>query len=498
MTLFGNGEAFDRDNAAFAQALRALSRPARVAPPKRPRVSSPLEWKLSLAAAVTAIAEGQVSPGILVERSLAKARDWQPRINCFIEIEEQAARAMSQAAPNGPLRGIPVAHKDMFRRDGHLVSCGSGSQNAFKAYGNATLIERLQAAGVVEVGRLNMAEFAMGPTGHNEHHGATRNPWNLGHITGGSSSGSAGAVAAGIVYAALGSDTGGSIRVPASCCGITGLKPTYSRLSRFGAMHLSASLDTLGPLARSAADIALVMDQIDGLDASDPTCWSPPGRIGDAIGGAVDGLRIGIPEAYFWEGLHPDVEAPLRRALDIFAQLGAVLLPVQTPSMDTINAGCLSIAGYESSARHREGLDANPSGYGAQTRTRLLRGLAVGEEEYARSRAIRPQAAWDFVTLAFAAVDILITPVMRRPVPSLAETDVGGGAVIAEILADLSYETRGFSYLGLPNLVFPVGRAGGLPVGMQLVGRPHSDRDLVALADAYQQVTEWHRMAPKD
>jgi aspartyl-tRNA(Asn)/glutamyl-tRNA(Gln) amidotransferase subunit A len=358
-----------------------------------------------------------------------------------------------------------------------------------RASGTATVISRLRAAGTVEIGRLNMAEFAMGPTGHNEHWGDTRNPWNPLHITGGSSSGSAGAVAAGIVPFALGSDTGGSIRVPAACCGITGLKPTYARVSRFGALHLASSLDVIGPLARSAADIAWVMDRIDGPDPLDPTCWAPPTRFADRLGGDVRAVRIGVPENYYWEALDAEIAEACRAALAAFPNV----VNVKVPDLAAINVDCLSISGFESGARHREGFEAHPEAYGVQVRTRLLRGLEVPEEEYEAVRARRPQMVRDFVDQAFRDADMLAVPVLRRPVPTLAETDVGGGAGIAGILADLSYATRGFSALGLPNIVFPVGFAGGLPVGLMLAGRPYADADLVAVADFYQQATGWHR-----
>ena len=276
---------------------------------------------MSLTAVAKAIADKTVSSHEVTRSCLHRIAQWQPRLNAFMALEaEQALKAADEADAalakgnaRGVLHGVPLAHKDMYYEAGKVVTCGSKIRRDFVATTTATALQRIKDAGTVRLGTLQMAEFAYGPTGHNAHYGPVRNPWNVDHITGGSSSGSGSAVAARLTFAALGSDTGGSVRMPAHFCGVTGLKTTVGRVSRAGAMPLSQSLDTVGPLAQSAEDCALLMGLMAGADPQDPTAVNLP--VPDYVAatkGSLKGLRIGVPTAFYVD----DLDSEVARVLD--------------------------------------------------------------------------------------------------------------------------------------------------------------------------------------
>lgn len=391
-----------------------------------------------------------------------------------------------------------MAHKDMFYRQGLPSSCGSAIRRDTPATSTATALERLDSAGAVDFGALNMAEFAYGPTGHNAHFGHARNPWNTDHVTGGSSSGSGASVAARANFAALGSDTGGSIRLPASLCGITGLKVSYGRVSRAGAMPLSFSLDTVGPLARSAQDCAWLMNALAGTDPRDPTSAheSVPDYVA-RLNRPVRGLRIGIPEQFFHDDLHPAIAASLDAARKVFERLGCLLVPTSLPDMSAIEFAGTQMIAAEAASLHGNWLRTRPGDYSPQVRARLERGLAVPAPRYIDALRYRGEALRAFLDQVFSQVDALHTPCLAIPVPTLAETDVGGGEQMDRILALMTRLNRPFNYLGLPALSLPCGFDGnGMPIGMQLAGRPFSEDLLLRLAHAFQTETDWHRRKP--
>src|SRR5947208_5617623 len=271
---------------------------------------------MSLTSVAKAIAEKRISSREATQSCLDRIAQWQPRLNAFMAIEAEAALAAADAADGAPakgnqrgvLHGVPLAHKDMYYEAGKVVTCGSKIRRDFVATTTSTALQRLKDAGTIRLGSLQMAEFAYGPTGHNSHYGAVHNPWNVDHITGGSSSGSGSAVAARLTFAALGSDTGGSIRMPAHFCGVTGLKTTSGLVSRAGAMPLSQTLDTVGPLARSAEDCALLLGLMAGADPEDPT--AAMGAVPDyaaATRQPIKGLRIGVPSAFYVDDLDAEV-----------------------------------------------------------------------------------------------------------------------------------------------------------------------------------------------
>jgi aspartyl-tRNA(Asn)/glutamyl-tRNA(Gln) amidotransferase subunit A len=463
--------------------------------------------ELTLVAAARLVRERKVSAVELLEAQVKHARAVQPHINAFIRFDDEAAFARARVLDadadrgyfHGPLHGVPMAHKDMFYRTGLVSTCGSLIRKNTPASSTATALQRLDAAGAVDFGTLNMAEFAYGPTGHNFHFGPARNPWNTDHITGGSSSGSGAAVAARASFGALGSDTGGSVRLPASLCGITGLKVTAGRISRAGAMPLSFSLDTVGPLARTAEDCALMLQVLAGADPADVTAESHP--VPDMLARITQplaGLRVGIPDRFFYDDLDPEVAAALDEARQVFQALGLRIVNVSIPDMKGAEAAATQIIAAEAAALHGNWLRTRPQNYSPQVRARLLRGLAVPAARYIDALRLRGDLLQRFLRDVFDKVDVLHVPSLAIQTPSLAESDVGGGAKMDRILAQLTRLHRPFNYLGLPSAAVPCGRSSqGLPIAMQIVGRPFAEDQILQIAHAYQQSTEWHGLRPK-
>src|SRR6266446_3953653 len=302
---------------------------------------------MSLTSIARAIAEKRLSSREATQSCLDRTAQWQPRLNAFMAIEPEQALAAADAADtaqakgniSGALHGVPLAHKDMYYDAGKVVTCGSRIRRDFVATSTATALQRLKDAGTIRLGSLQMAEFAYGPTGHNTHYGPVHNPWALDRVTGGSSSGSGAAVAARLTFAALGSDTGGSIRVPAHFCGVTGLKTTVGRISRAGAMPLSQSLDTVGPLARTAEDCALLLALMAGADAEDPTASADPvPDYAAATRESITGLTIGVPSAFYVDDLDPEVERILDETISVLKREGANIVQVELPDQGQLTA----------------------------------------------------------------------------------------------------------------------------------------------------------------
>ena len=456
---------------------------------------------LTLREAAAAIAQGTLRAEALVEACLDRSARLQPVLNCFIRISDGAGRAAARAAdgaikagrPLGPLHGVPLAHKDMFYRAGEVCSCGSKIRADFVPDRTATVLTRLDFAGGIEIGRLNMAEFAMGPTGHNDHYGRCRNPWNPDHITGGSSSGSGAAVAAGLVFGALGSDTGGSVRLPAAACGTVGIKPTLGRVSRYGTMPLSHSLDCIGVLARSVGDCAHLLAVIAGADERDG-CASRSSvpdyeRAVDeaAERGSLRGLTIGIPARYYFDGIDGEVADLLSASRAVLEAQGAKVIDVPVADHGAINDLSNAILWAEAADLHLAWLRERPRDYAAQTRARLLVGLGVPATLYAQAVRGRAPLLEALLRDTFARCDALHVPVLKQPVPTAAETDVGGSPAMGQVLGQIVANTRPFNYLGLPALSVPIGfTRAGLPQAMQLVARPFREDVLFRIGAAYE------------
>ena len=460
---------------------------------------------LSASDLARAIRSGAATTRQAVEDNLARIEALNAKLNAFIALDATHARAAADLADSqarrgrfhGPLHGVPLAHKDMYYRAGRIATCGSNLRRDWVATTTATALRRLDDAGALDLGTLNMVEFAFGPTGHNWCVGHARNAWNPDHITGGSSSGSATGVAARMFHAALGSDTAASIRVPAHFCGVVGIKPTWGRVSRAGAMPLSWSLDTVGPLTRTVEDAALILGLIAGADPADPTASAE--AVPDYVAGlarGARGLRIGIPTRFFTE-CDDETRRLLADAERVFAGLGAHIVPVEPPDMDRLNAFCSMVLSCEAVTIHREWLRTRPQDYGDQVRARLEAGLMIPAAYYLDAMRARGPMLDDFSAKVFGQCDMMLAAVTDSAAPTIDETAFAPGPDLGLKLGRFTKFTRCINYLGLPGLTVPAGfAANGLPVGFQLVGRPFDEATLFAAGHAYQQATEWHRRVP--
>jgi aspartyl-tRNA(Asn)/glutamyl-tRNA(Gln) amidotransferase subunit A len=448
----------------------------------------------------------KASAAEVMQATLAAARRAHERLNCFVRIDEEEAlaaaraadRALARGAVAGPLAGVPMAHKDMYYREGVPSSCGSRIGPGRPAPATATVLRRLDAAGAIQFGVLNMTEFAYGPTGHNYHLGHCRNAWNPEYITGGSSSGSGTSLAARCNFAALGSDTGGSIRLPAHFCGVAGIKPTYARVSRAGAMPLSFSMDHVGPLARTVEDCALLLQVIAGRDPADATSSAQP--VPDYVAGLarpVKGLRIGVPSRWFYDGADPAIEKLVRASLKVFSDLGCEILEVAVPDIEPWNHAGTAIIAAEAAALHANWLRERPHDYSEQVRARLEIGVSVTAVQYINALRLRGHALGTWLEQVMSKVDAVHAPAVSFPTPTIADTDVAGGGKMSDVIAKVTRLMRPFNFLGVPSLAVPCGfQPSGLPCAFQLAGRPFDEGLLLRLGHAYQQATDWHRRAP--
>ena len=459
---------------------------------------------LGLTELAAAIRRRKVSSHEATRACLDRAQRVQPHLNCFISIEADAAlkaaraadRAVARGAKLGLLHGVPLAHKDLFYRKGHVSTAGAKILRDYRARVTATVVERLQAAGAIWLGTLNMSEFAGNPTGHNEHFGDCRNAWNVDHVSGGSSSGSGVAVAARVCYGALGSDTGGSIRHPAAFNGVVGLKPTWGRVSRFGVLPRSWSLDTVGPLARSVRDCARLMRVIAGADVNDATCSSE--RVPDyekELGGNVKGLRIGVPANYYYDGATADVRRSMRQSLEALQSLGARVIELEVPDPQRLLDLSNMISQPEVAAVHGKWLRERPQDYSIW-RAAIEPGLFLPAASHLEAQMARPRLVREFVGAVFGRVDLLHAPVYAKPVPTIAEATPRSPDDIPRVQG-ISRNNRPANFLGIPALSVPAGfSSNDLPIAFQLMGRPFSEPLLCRVGHAYQQVTDWHRRAP--
>ncbi len=461
---------------------------------------------LPLAEVAKAIAQKRVSSREVTQSCLERIARWQPRLNAFMAIEADAALAAADAADaalakgkgGGALHGVPLAHKDMYYDAGKVVTCGSKIRQDFVATTTSTALQRLKQAGQIRLGSLQMVEFAYGPTGHNAHYGAVHNPWATDHITGGSSSGSGSAVAARLTFAALGSDTGGSIRMPAHFCGVTGLKTTYGRISRAGAMPLSQSLDTVGPLARTAEDCALLLGLMAGADPADPTAITGP--VPDYVAATrqpIKGLRIGVPAAFYVDDLDPEVATILDETIAAFRREGTEIVRVELPDQRQLTAASQLVIAVEAAAFHKRWLIERPQDYGPQVLMRLQNGLAIPGVSYLEAMRWRGPALAAHMA-ATAEVDAVLAPAVPIAAPTIAESDVGNSPGAEALIQRLTRFTRPVNYLGLPSLSIPAGfTKKGLPVGMQLIGRSFDEAMLLRIGAAFQRATDFHDLVPK-
>ena len=462
--------------------------------------------EMSLTEVATAIRRKKVSSVEVTKACIAQARRVQPTLNCFITVEEEEAlkaarkadQILKRSARVGVLHGVPLAHKDMYYRAGKISTCGSQILRDYRPEITATVVERLAQAGAIWLGNLNMAEFAANPTGHNDHWGHCRNPWNPEHMTGGSSSGSGSAVGARACYGALGSDTGGSVRLPAAARGVVGLKPTYGLVSRYGIMPRSWSQDTVGPLTRTVRDCARITRVIAGADPNDPTCATAAQvDYEKELGGTIKGLKIGVPTNHYYDGATSDVQRCMEGSLSVFRSLGARVVEVQVPDPQELFLLSNTVSQSEAATMHGRWLRERPQDYSMFVRSRMEAGFHIPATTYLNALNLRAHLLAEFLASVYSKVDVLHTPVMVMPPPTIAETEPKAAGDVTGIVARITRNTRPTNYLGLPALSVPAGfSTAGLPLAFQLMGRPFSEALLFRAAHLYQQETDWHVRVP--
>lgn len=456
--------------------------------------------ELTLSEAAELITRREISPVELTQAHIDRILRVDSYVNSFITLMDESALRQARQAEDAlqggeslsPLHGIPVALKDLFQTRGVRTTAGSKVLAGYLPDEDAAVVQNLHAAGAVVLGKLNMHEIALGVTNVNPHFGACHNPWDLERISGGSSGGSAAALAAGLCLGALGSDTGGSIRIPSSLCGVVGLKPTYGRVSLRGVIPLSWNLDHVGPMARRVRDIALILGVIAGYDPADPYSVNVP--VQDYLphlGDGVRGWRIALASDEFFARADPEVLDAVAEAARVFANLGAQVNEVEfNGGREAARANGL-MTPADAAAYHQENLSSRPQDYGADVLQRLKAGAAYTSTEYILARRTQTLMTHQFVKF-FEGYDILLAPATPVAAPPIEGPDAVEQARL------LTRFTAPFNLTGLPALSLPCGfTAGGLPVGLQIISRPWAEEAVLRAAYAFEQATDWHLRKPE-
>jgi aspartyl-tRNA(Asn)/glutamyl-tRNA(Gln) amidotransferase subunit A len=450
----------------------------------------------TIAEAAAAVSAGELSPVELLQASLDAIESWEPRIGALVTVLTDSATRSAERAEaeiragnyRGPLHGIPIAIKDLYDMAGLPTTCSSKVRAGHVATDDSAVVERLRDAGAVLLGKAHTHEFAYGVVTPN-----TRNPWDTGHIPGGSSGGSGAAVASGEALAAMGSDTGGSIRIPASVCGVTGLKPTYGRVSKYGVAPLSWSLDHAGPLARTVRDAGLVLQAIAGPDPRDPTTVDVPvpDFLAD-IDRGVDGLVLGIPTNFYFDAVHPEVELAVRAAIGVLEAAGAKVRPFEVPLAEFIVGTEFGICMPEATAYHQANVRTKADLYEPDVRTFLEAGEFLLATDYLKALRARHKIkeAW---REAFEGIDALLAPSLPNVAAKVGQEvfELPDGTREAVISAYVRLSCPA-DVTGLPAMSVPCGfNSEGLPIGLQIIGRPYDEGTVLRVGQAYEAATQW-------
>ncbi len=442
----------------------------------------------------------RLSPVELTRWMLARIERAQPELNAYITITADLAVAQARRAEHeivrgryrGPLHGIPVSLKDLFYTRGIRTTAGSRILRSFIPDTNAPAVETLLEAGAILLGKTNLHEFAYGATNVNIHYGPVRNPWNPNRMSGGSSGGSAASVVAGLALASLGTDTGGSIRIPAAACGCVGLKPTWGRVSLDGVIPLAPSLDHVGPLCRCVQDVALILDTI----APSPALGKTNGGFTRELKKGIRGLCIGIPRQYFFDRIHPETRQGVLDAIDVLRAQGARLREVRLEGMNESSDLASVITVAEALAYHWRWLRHRPGDYDPVIRSRMEAGKGMSAVDYLHAQERRRLYTVRFEHV-FESVDLLATPTLPLVAPRIEAKDVFTGRSKEDVRLALLRLTRPGNLTGLPSVSVPCGfSTEGLPIGLQLIGRRWEETTVLRAAYAYEQATEWHRSFP--
>lgn len=448
---------------------------------------------LAIAEVCNLLRDRKISPVELTQICLERIERLNPKLNAFITVTSDSALDEARKAETeiqkgrwrGPLHGVPVALKDLFDTQGIRTTAGSGLFKDRIPDEDSEVVRRLKTTGAVLLGKLNMHEFAYGASSMISFFGPVRNPWSHEHIAGGSSSGSAVAVAAGLCYGALGSDTGGSIRLPSAYCGAVGLKPTYGRVSTRGVIPLSWSFDHAGPITRRVADAAIMLQAIAGYDPKDPASIDVPVPNYGTVLHETRPLRVGLPRAYFYEKLDPEIESAITAAVSLIGKLAASIQDIELRADNDT-----TVLRAEAYAYHCENIKKNPDLYQADTLRRIRSGEEISTSEYIRARRHMDEYRRDALRV-FESVDLLITPTSPVPPATITELLVDTNTLRSKEILMLR-NTRTFNALGLPTISVPCGFGKtGLPIGMQITGAPWDEASVLRLAQAYEQQTNW-------
>ena len=460
---------------------------------------------LTISEAASLIESKQLSPVELVAAHLERIGQTDERLNSFITLLADEASEAAQNAETeirdgnyrGILHGIPIGLKDLYYTKGVRTTVGSKIMGEFVPDYDAAVTGRFRDAGAILLGKLQMHEFALGATSENPHFGPAHNPWDTTRITGGSSGGSGSSVVAGQCMATLGSDTGGSVRIPASACGIVGHKPTFGRVSRIGVFPLSNSLDTVGPMTRTVMDAAIVMNAIAGYDERDQSSANRPDEdFTRLLGQDIAGLRIGVPQEYFYDMIDEEVQAAVQQAAQVLEGLGATVEKCSIPALNDSISISGTILLTEAAEIHLDNLRERAGDFGADVRGRLEEGAMNPAVTYIAAQRARSEFN-RAISDAMKTYDILLAPSTAAPAPKIGEDIVEVAGQTEHKLALMPRLTRPHNICGIPTVSVPCGfSSDGLPIGMQLAARPFEDAQALQVAYAYEQATEWHTRRP--
>ncbi len=467
----------------------------------------------SIAQIAAQIRKGEISPVELIGTTLETIDQCESQLNAFITVfhEESLERArqaeveLRNGKDLGPLHGMPIALKDIIYVEGTRSTAGSNFFSEESPQFDAALVSKLRDAGAIIIGKTNLHEFAFGVTTENPHFGATANPWDTSRVPGGSSGGSAAAVVVGCCVGALGSDTGGSIRIPAAVCGHVGLKPTFGRTSVHGVLALAQSLDTVGPMCRYVHDVALMMNTLAGYDPRDVHSENQPvPDYTEGLDQPIRGRKAGVPKQHFFDSVDPEVERVVREAIKVLEELGVDIVELDLPSAPVGHEVTLTLLTAEAGQFHQERLAAHREDYGVDVRELLEDGLALSAADYVKAVRVREVAKREFEE-AFEEIDCILSPTAPIPAPLRSTHDLSGGSESNRIRPRLTRNTRLINLLGLPSISVPCGFAQvgnsdskeGLPVGLQITGPWWSEKTLLQVAYAYEQATPWHTVKVK-
>jgi aspartyl-tRNA(Asn)/glutamyl-tRNA(Gln) amidotransferase subunit A len=459
-------------------------------------VNEPEKQPRSIAALATALQEWRLSPVEVVNALLERIESEDAKLNAFVTVLperalEEATRAEKEILAGeyrGPLHGIPIGIKDLIYTEGVRTTMGSTFFEDYIPDRNATVVSKLEEAGAILIGKTNTHEFAYGPTGDSSHFGPTRNPHDLRRIPGGSSGGSGAAVAAELCYAALGSDTAASIRVPAALCGVVGMKPTFGRVSKSGAFPLAWTLDHVGPLSRTVEDNALLLNALAGYDAEDPYSADRPAEdFTRDLQRNVRGSVVGVPESHYFEHVEDEVERRVREAVEVLRSLGAEVREVEIPNLPEALKAQRIILAVEAYTIHKERLDNEPERFGDEIGERLRDAEHLKAHRYAKAQHVTKRRSLKEVSRVLEEVDVLLTPTVPIAATEIGQREVNIGDHEELVFSALTRFTGPTNLNGLPSLSVPCGLThSGLPVGLQIIGRPFDEATVYRYGHAYE------------